>query len=292
MGMRHIVLFLVGVAFACGGSAWAQPDPQTKARQEALLNCRATYHGPPRIGERMDIHKLIAQLVQLKADHYNFLIHKEDSDWEDLQLFLPVAKEKGIKVWVSVAPPSKPGGRFSFPFQQDYVRWAQELARLSLTHANLVAWGMDDFSHNEQVFTRPYTVQVIEGARQVNPKLAFVPTVYYKHATRPAFAQTYVGLFDGILFPYRAESGGRDLIDFTRVGDEVRRLRELLPGTIVVLDVYSSRHSELGESTPDYVRQVMAAGKQHADGVTVYRHPEPGTPKWHIVEELFHQWAR
>ena len=293
MGFNHVgaACCLIGLLLAASASH-AQPDENANARREQVMHCRATYHGPPRLGERMDVHKLIAQLVQLNVTHYNFLIHKEDCDWEDLHLFLPAAKEKGIKVWVSVAPPSKPGGRFSLPFLQDYIAWARELALLSLRHDNLIAWGMDDFSHNGEVFDRGYTLRVLETARQINPKLAFVPTVYYKHAVRPAFAQTYGGLLDGVLFPYRAESGGRDLIDASRVGEEVRRLRELLPGIPIVLDVYSSRHSELGESTADYVRQVMEAGKQHADGVMVYRHPEPGTAKWNVAEELFRQWAQ
>ena len=78
----------------------------------------------------------------------------------------------------------------SRPYGHDYFRWAEEIAQLSVREPNLVAWGMDDFSHNGEVFDRGYTLRVLETARQINPELAFVPTVYYKHAVRPGFAQT------------------------------------------------------------------------------------------------------
>ncbi len=110
-------------------------------------------------------------------------------------------------------PPSESPPRtrnYSEPFRLDYAKWAAEIAQLSLREPNLVAWSLDDFSHNTRTFTPACLRAVLEAARQINPKLAFVPCCYYRHVT-PSFAETYRPWLDGVLFPYRNESGEMNL---------------------------------------------------------------------------------
>ena len=105
----------------------------------------------------MDVDRLIAELVDLHANTYSFCIHGYYTDWDDLKLLLPRAREKGIRVWASVVPPSESPPRtksYAEPFRLDYERWAVEFAKLSLQETNLVAWSIDDFTHN---LTRTYT---------------------------------------------------------------------------------------------------------------------------------------
>ena len=92
---------------------------------------------------RVDIPLLIRQLKALGVNCYFWLIWHADTDWEDLQLFLPEAEKAGIDVWVYLVPPSEPPP--SKPFGLDFVRWGQEIAKLSLKHPNLKAWVIDDF---------------------------------------------------------------------------------------------------------------------------------------------------
>ncbi|MFD2886106.1 hypothetical protein [Chitinophaga cymbidii] len=258
-----------------------------------LKNTFGTYGAPPRQADgRVDQAKLLAELKDLHATTYHWLIWQNENDWEDLQLFLPLAAKEGIKVWVTVVPPSesKPIARFSSePFGMDYKRWAAEFARLSLKAPNLVAWSIDDFAHNLKTFTKAYTDSCLQAAENINPRLAFVPCVYYKQIT-PQFAATYGELLDGILFPYRAESAGANLTDPSKVGPEIASIRKLFRKDMpVFVDIYATAHSRLGASTPEYVKQVLDLSKQYADGVLIYCHQDPQkfSAKYNIIKEGF-----
>ncbi|PYJ08639.1 MAG: hypothetical protein DME25_00955 [Verrucomicrobia bacterium] len=116
---------------------------------------------------------------------------------------------------LAVVPPSEspPHSKlYAEPFRLDYVRWAVEFARLSLRETNLVAWSIDDFTHNLKFYTPAYLKQMLDASRQINPRLAFVPCCYYPAITE-RFATNYSPLMDGILFPYRHESAGASLKD-------------------------------------------------------------------------------
>ena len=62
----------------------------------------------------------------------------------------------------------------------------------------------------------------------------------------------------------------------------------------IIVDVYATRHSRLGDSTPDYVRDVMMKGRRCADGVMIYCHQyEKSSPeKYHVIKEAFAVWAK
>jgi len=265
-------------------------------RAAVVRGAFGTYNSAPRGQDgRVNIDRLLSELVDLRANTYHWLIWHAATDWEDLQRFLPRARHKGIKVWVTLVPPSESPPRtksFSEPFRLDYRRWAEEIARLSARESNLVAWSIDDFTHNLGFFTPDKMREILQAAHQINPKLAFVPCSYFP-AVRKSFVERYRGLFDGLLFPYRHESAGANLTDASLVQQEVAMIRELVgPEVPVILDVYASSHSSLGSSTPEYVEQVMTAGKQAADGVLIYCHQNPKSPKYEVLKRLFQAWAK
>src|SRR5690242_20242752 len=196
---------------ASGGATRAKPasDAFRTERTKVLMGTRATYCSAPRKADgRVDVGKLIEELVEVGANTYSFCIHAQATDWEDLKLMLPRAREKGIRVWVSIVPPSESPPRtkaFAEPFRLDYNRWGVEFANLSLRETNLVAWSIDDFTHNLQVYTPAYVASMLDAQRRINPRLAFVPCCYYP-AIKPQFVINYCSMLDGILFPYRHES--------------------------------------------------------------------------------------
>ena len=256
-----------------------------------------TYNAAPRQADgRVNVDRLLSELVALNANTYNWLVWHGAADWDDLQLFLPRAAQAGIKVWVSLVPPSESPPKtknYSEPFRLDYARWAAEIAKLSLQQTNVVAWSIDDFAHNLKVYTPAEVKRMVEAARAINPRLAFVPCVYYRQCT-PALAKAYGGLFDGILFPYRNESGEMNLSDASAVGPEVAKVKEVFGATMpVFIDVYATKHSRLNEGTPEYVEQVMVAGRRCADGVLIYCHQNPiaQPAKTAVIKRLFHEWA-
>jgi hypothetical protein len=262
-----------------------------------LRGTLGTYDAEPlKADGRVDVQRLVDELVAIHANTYNFLVWRRATDWDDLQLFLPLARAKDVKVWVTLVPPSEspPHSRqFSEPFRLDYVRWAAAIARLSLQQPNLVAWSLDDFSYDSKTFTVPYMEEMIGGARRINPQLAFVPCLYYGHIT-PQLAETYRPFVDGILFPYRHESGKRNLTQWDTLEDELVRVKQRFGGTVpVFLDVYATKHSQLNDSTAEYVKQVMSLGRRCADGVLIYQHQyEADSPeKYRVIKTLFERWA-
>ena len=279
-------------------AAVAQDNPSTD-RVQALRGCLATYAGVSRGKDRrVDVARLVRELVDLRVNTYSWLVHDRDTDWDDLKRFLPLARGHGIKVWVTLVPPSEspPNNKmFSEPFRLDYERWSTEIARLSIAEPNLVAWSVDDFTHNVKFFAPEKLRGIIKGAREINPRLAFVPCCYFSTTAKSKVLNDYRGLLDGILFPYRSESAKIGLTDATQVEAEVVKIRSLpgAEGLPIIVDVYATRHSSLGQSTPAYVRDVMIAAHNCADGVMIYCHQNPDTqPAKHgIIRELYHQWT-
>ncbi len=282
------------------GCATLRPAPNAAAlRAQALAGTRATYCRAPRKADnRVDADRLVAELVELKANTYSFCIHARETDWDDLILFLPKAKTKGIRVWASIVPPSesapKQGTTYPEPFRLDYKKWAQEFAKLALQHPNLVAWSIDDFTHNlKDPYTPAFVREMLDGARAINPKLAFVPCCYFPTIT-PKFAADYVPLLDGILFPYRHESEGANLKDPSLTEQELRKLKAVCGENFpIILDIYATAHSRLGATTPEYVDEAMQAGHRVADGVMIYchQHPDSDAEKFGIIKRNFHAWA-
>ncbi len=292
-----VILFLVALLAGCVTSRTAERNARAE-RARALVGTRATYCSPPRKADtRVDVDRLIAELVDINANTYSFCIHRYAADWDDLKLILPRAREKGIRVWASIVPPSESPPRsktYAEPFRLDYVRWAVEFAKLSLQETNLVAWSIDDFTHNlTKTYTPAYLKQMLDASHQINPRLAFVPCCYFP-AIKPAFTTNYCPLIDGILFPYRHESAGANLKDPSLVAAELKQIKELVgPAFPVVLDIYATAHSRLGATTPEYVEQAMLAGKRAADGVMIYCHQDPqkNPEKYQIIKRLFSAWA-
>lgn len=267
----------------------------SKIGQNNLLKIKGTYASPPRLANgRVDISKLIYELKDLNANTYNWLILSNEKDWDDLQLFLPQAKKNKINVWVTVVPFSeaKPRAKWSSePFGTDYVKWAQEIAKLSLQYPNLKAFSIDDFvAWNLQFYTPQYTAEFVNAMRKINPRLAFVPCIYYNSTKITDYSKDYLPYFDGVLFPYKAESSGKETLSRSDllVG-EVDSLRKMFKNLPLIIDIYSSAHSKAGSSTPSYVSEMIKLSEQYGNGLFIYTHPDPvkGKEKYDIIKKEF-----
>src|SRR5205823_3875690 len=174
--------------------AAVKADDAATARRQALMHSYGTYGGNLRTPDgHIDGVRLLADLNELHANTYNWLIGNAATDWGDLHTFLPLAQKHGIHVWVTLLPPSESPSRtkhFSEPFRLDFEKWAAELAALSAREPALVAWSIDDFAYNLKDFTPDRIRAIIAAQREKNHKFAFAPCVYYKNDT-VAFANNY-----------------------------------------------------------------------------------------------------
>ena len=280
------------LVFTLACCALAQ-DPLAAERSQPLRGARCTYAAPPRLPSgQVDSERLVAELGALRANTYRWVFHPGTNDLEDFERFLPLARAHGIKAWVTVNPPSERRPKDTRPLEQrlaEYEHWAVDFARLSLRQTNFVAWGIDDFVWNLKFFTPEATRKIVTAARLTNPRFAFVPVCYFKAVTA-GFAKSYGPCCDGVMFPYRDESGGANLTNSTHVEVEVKAMRENFgPACPIIVGVYASPHSKLGASTPAYVEQVLRAALKCGDGVSVYRHPNASLqPEKHeIVKRLY-----
>ncbi len=302
LSLRYHILFALCVALALNSydaSAESKNENlgQKDGRAERMAAVRGsfgTYAGTKEKQGRVDREQLLHELVDSHVRTYNWLIWTRDTDWDDLKLFLPAARDQGINVWVTLVPPSESPPRskyYSEPFRLDYERWAIEIAKLSLRDPNLVAWSIDDFTHNLQFYTPEMVAKMVGAAREINPRVAFVPCSYFPRITEALF-EGYRDTMDGILFPYRSESTTAGLTDSTLVNEEVKRIREMAgPDFPIIVDVYASAHSRLGASTPEYVCDVMERARKSADGVLIYCHQKPETEKYELIKRLFKEWS-
>jgi hypothetical protein len=153
---------------------------------------------------QVNIEAMVHRLQELDVTTYYWLIWHASTDWDDLKLFLPKAAEAKIQVWVYLVPPSEgpPGGYpASEPFKLDYLRWGEEIARLSLQNTNLTGWVIDDFYANHQLFTPTYIRQMQAKAKAISPGLAFLPLMYFNETTAQ-FVDSYQEVIDGVVVAY------------------------------------------------------------------------------------------
>jgi hypothetical protein len=214
---------------ALAGTAFGQDKPVLRPAWLGLHF--ADYDAEPRRPDgHVDGDRLLARLKELHATTYYWLIYHASTDWEDLTAFLPKAAEANLKVWVYLVPPTesapKEGTTYPEPFRLDYGRWAEEIARLSLQHTNLTGWVIDDFYANHSFFTPAMVRDMQARAKRINPRLVFLPLMYFNEIHRP-FVEDYHAIVDGVVIAYPQ---GRDDIEqaHAMLNDEAT----VLPGEI------------------------------------------------------------
>jgi hypothetical protein len=157
---------------------------------------------------RFDTPRMIEALKRLGANTYVYQIWHKPTDWDDLPEFAQAAAQNNINVWVwimpwTMTPAVKKTGRYSEPFQLDYIRWAQEIARLSLKQPNIVGYIIDDFYTNTQAdrFSADYVKKMVAAGRAVNPKIKFYPQLYFQQPW-DQFMRRFGKQVDGVIVAY------------------------------------------------------------------------------------------
>ena len=253
------------------------------------------YDAEPRTPDgRVDIPRLMKQIATAHMNMYDWLIWHAPTDWEDLHRFLPLAKEHHVKVWVTLCPPSEQGkGTWSEPYRLDFLRWADEIGKLSERYDNLTALVIDDFwsGSNRTLFTPDYIARLVHALRSHNPKLAFLPTIYWPTVGDQAFIEDYGPFLDGVVFPYAELKTGDALTT------QLAACRKWLgPEKFLILNVYASGSSGTRGNpprTPEYMRKVLTLSRKLCDGIRIYCLPKDKLLedyRYAITAELYGKW--
>lgn len=166
----------------------------------------------------VDTGATIDALRHAHVNTYAYLVWHQKTDWDDLvHEFLPAAAHAQINVWIYLVPPSE---CCSQPYGDDYVAWADAIARLSKRYPNLTAWVIDDFVSNTATFTPTYMADLQRAAHAVDPELSLFTIVYAGQYTK-AFVDDYGPHIDGAIFPYTGAGTSNDLNDTSALISEL-----------------------------------------------------------------------
>ncbi|HUZ47505.1 MAG TPA: hypothetical protein VMW54_12790 [Terriglobia bacterium] len=190
--------------FICSNKTYARQasEPAREINWHAMGSTPCAW-SPPVLDARgaIDSEATIRILKAKGLSCYGALIWRQREhgsvafDWGSFKQFVAAAAPAGIDVWAILIPPSEGGD--SPPFNRDYVRWMQELAKLSLRYPNLRGVNIDDYlsGTSKKTFTPAYTCNLYHAKQAINPKLQFAPTLY--DLDRP-LAEQYGGCVDGV----------------------------------------------------------------------------------------------
>jgi hypothetical protein len=269
-----LCLTLAPAVTVIGCTRSSGPDPAPVQRPRSIVgdyNMEIREPQPRADGIRhVDTPATIARLREAHVTTYFYLVYHAVTDWEDFRReFLPAAEAAGLDLWVYLVPPSE---CCSQPHGADFVRWAEDIARLSLRHPAIKGWAMDDFASNLATFTPEYTQAMREAARGINPDLRFFPVLYHDDYSA-SFLAGYAPHIDGAIFPYTV-----NFDDF----DEVAEALDTVIGKLEPLDldlvlmVYATKISVAPyPPAATYVAGALGVGLEYTTrgqilGVTTY----------------------
>jgi len=132
---------------------------------------------------------------------------------------------------------------------------------------------------------------VTETLRGHNPKLAFLPTLYWNTIGDADFMKSYGLLLDGIVFPYA------DLESTESLPEQLAACRKWLgPDKLLLINVYalgSSGTKEPGPRSPKYLCDILGISRQECDGIRLYCLPKNDfdDARFRVVAELFGKWS-
>ena len=226
-----------------------------------------------------------ATIRLLRANHFTCYVQpieeKPPMSFDDFNRLLPAAQASGIDIWPVLIPHTE---GYSLPYREDFVRWMNELARLSLKYPVIRGVNIDDTDAggNDKLFTRDYLCQIYSAKQAMNPRLLFIPTIY---DLDPPEAERLSGCVDGVWLWWTNIEQNNGLRAFLRDGAVVARGR--FPVYAGVYAHSTSWHKE-GGPAPKILRQATSLGCTYSDGVVVWQLPltVDENPMLQVVEDF------
>lgn len=262
---------------------WA-PLCAAAGKPKAMGNVPCSWNVPIELPDhQLDVP---ATIRLLKANKFTCYVQpieeKSPMAYSDFQRLLPAAQEAGIDIWAVLV--TQTIGRGSLPYGSDYVRWMDELGKLSLQYPVLRGVNIDDTDAGgmDRVFTHKYLCEINAAKRKANPKLLFVPTIYDLDREE---ADRYAGCVDGVWLWWGNLEKDENLRAFLRGGYDAAANR--FPVYAGVYAHSTSWHKQ-GGPKPEILRRALQLGCTYSDGVVVWQLPltEEKNPWLDVVEEF------
>jgi hypothetical protein len=267
----------IGIGILVGVSlGWASPaaaaqlvrvgDPAATARHALGASPCAWFHPL----ENRDGSLNVPQTILLLRD-FNFrcaavpIGADPPTDWANFQKFLQAAQTVDLDVWAILIPPTEGGD--SHPYDTDYLKWFEVLARLSLKYSHLRGANIDDIliGFNQKLFTPAYLHQLYQAKQGINPHFLFVPTVYELDSK---IAADLDGAVDGVWFWWTNLERGLGLASFLENARVVVDKR--FPIYAGIYAASTSWHRN-GEPSVRAFMSSMQKACRYSDGVVIWQ---------------------
>jgi len=255
--------------------------------------------------KRTDIPRLMAALKNMGARDYLHLVWSKDlypNSWQDFKLLASEFQKAGLRLWLYLVPPSeRPAPE---PFGHDYVRWAEECARLAKIYPCIAGLCIDDFNGNVDKFTPAYCQEMMKAAHNIAPRLALLVTNYFGYYESTMAEHVRKGAIDGVVFPYFCPQKNHS--DTTLLMSQVETYRRWLDEQTakggfsktmpLIVMIYATKHSQSPDSPkPAFIQKCLeigldATGKGMADGVVTYCLPKDKPEFLEAVVAAYKPW--
>lgn len=217
----------------------------------------------------IDATATLERLHDMHANTYAFRVVTA-GEWTDLvDVFAAAAQADGMKVWVSLYPPSEcGGGTCTAPFYNgtDYTGWASEINNLALEYPVIEGWSIDDFATNLTTFTPAYVAQLTAAT----PLVRFYPVVYFNRLT-PGLLDDYDAVVNGMIMPFNdAPYHDTQMVD-TLAAQIATAAPQLAAHSLTMILMVYAYHLSDNDVVPDvdYVRQATEYGVDRIDDGTI-----------------------
>ena len=193
--------------------------PAQAAAQHAMGSIPCSWSVP--IQDKDHHLDVAATIGLLRANHFTCYVQpieeKPPMSFEDFKRLLPAAQSAGIEIWPVLIPHTE---GYSLPYREDFVRWMNELAKLSLKYPVLRGVNIDDTDAggNDKLFTRSYLCRIYSAKRAINSRLLFIPTIY---DLDPPEAERLAGCVDGVWLWWTNLEQNNGLRAFLRDGEVI-----------------------------------------------------------------------
>lgn len=189
----------------------------------------------------------------------------------------------GLYVWPNLMNPINDSAQK--PYYDDYERWAEVFADLSLIHPNLDAFLFNDMTPDvNTVFTPNYFRRILQAKNRINPNLRMLPVLYFDTDNMlkyfvPGNAYKPVMSIDGTTIWY-SRSYLPGAINMRELKQYFRDAGKYIHPAPYIIGVYPL--AKAGTSSPSYhnatdVYNMIAAADNNSEGVILYDVPWTAT---------------
>jgi hypothetical protein len=184
----------------------------------------------------------------------------------DFERLLPAAQASGIEIWPVLIPHTEGS---SPPYGEDFVRWMEKLANLSLKYSVMRGVNIDDTDAggNDKMFTRDYLCRIYHAKQAINPKLLFIPTIY---DLDPDEADRLAGCADGVWLWWTNLEQNNGLRAFFRDARVVAGGKFPVYGGVYA---HSTSWHKQGGPKPAILGEALKIGCTYTDGVVIWQLP-------------------